>query len=188
MFLSALIAWYARSDHGARRARPPTPPFLLGGAVLALVLGLWDDRFGMEPQLKLLGQATAAGILLASGHIPDFGLPGPLDLDRSPGSSLIALMNAVNFLDNMNGVVGGLSAILFVGFALALGGRAAPTASPPPSSRSPAPASDSCATTSPAPGSSSATQAACFSAIVSAPRPSWPMMGAPPGWGRWAPS
>jgi UDP-GlcNAc:undecaprenyl-phosphate GlcNAc-1-phosphate transferase len=90
--------------------------YVAGGAVLALGLGLWDDRFGMEPRLKSLGQATAAALLLASGHIPDLGLPVYLNAAIAI-FALVAMMNAVNFLDNMNGIVGGLAAIALAGFA-----------------------------------------------------------------------
>lgn len=91
-------------------------PYILTGAILVLGIGLWDDRFGMQPRAKLLGQATAAALLLASGHIPDFGLPVALNATLAM-VSLIALMNAINFLDNMNGVVGGLAAIALGGYA-----------------------------------------------------------------------
>src|SRR5512139_75827 len=39
---------------------------LLGAALVAL-LGFYDDRWGLRPLLKLLGQILAAGILIASG-------------------------------------------------------------------------------------------------------------------------
>jgi UDP-GlcNAc:undecaprenyl-phosphate GlcNAc-1-phosphate transferase len=89
--------------------------FRVAGALVALVLGLWDDRFGMHPVLKLAGQAGAAGILLASGVVPDFGLGFPWD-GLIAVIGVVALMNAVNFLDNMNGMVAGLAAIALVGF------------------------------------------------------------------------
>ena len=89
---------------------------LLLGAVVALAVGLWDDRFGMGIGFKLVGQVAAAGLLLASGHVPDLGLPVWLDIAISL-FCLVGLMNAVNFLDNMNGVIAGLSAIALAGFA-----------------------------------------------------------------------
>ena len=89
---------------------------VLLGAIVALAVGLWDDRFGMGIGVKLVGQVTAAGLLLASGHIPDLGLPSWLNIAISL-LCLVGLMNAVNFLDNMNGVIAGLSAIALAGFA-----------------------------------------------------------------------
>ena len=89
---------------------------LLGGALVALLVGLWDDRFGLQPVVKLAGQGVAAALLLASGAIPDFHL-GPAANATLTLVALVALMNAVNFLDNMNGMVAGLSAIALAAFA-----------------------------------------------------------------------
>jgi len=116
VFVAALGGWLATRAWVA--AGPEREALtLLAGAFVALVLGVWDDRFGMRPSVKLVGQATAGVLLLGSGAMPDLGLPAliavPLLL-----VALIALMNAVNFLDNMNGMVGGLAAISLTAFAL----------------------------------------------------------------------
>ena len=95
---------------------PVLPYPLLSGAMVALLIGLWDDRFGMHPLAKLLGQGLAVTLLLASGAVPDFHLGWLINI----GATIlvtVALMNATNFLDNMNGMVGGLSAIAFGAFA-----------------------------------------------------------------------
>ena len=115
VFVSALLGWLAiLSD---RSADPGHPVFyLLGGAAVALILGLWDDRFSMGVPLKLLGQSAAAGILMASGNVPDLGLPTVLNVLFTM-LALVGLMNAINFLDNMNGMVAGLAAIALAGFA-----------------------------------------------------------------------
>jgi UDP-GlcNAc:undecaprenyl-phosphate GlcNAc-1-phosphate transferase len=90
---------------------------LLSGAFIALVLGLFDDRFGMQPGVKLLGQSAAIGTLLASGATPSFGLP-PEIAGAALVVLLVGLMNAVNFLDNMNGMLGGLAAIALLAFGV----------------------------------------------------------------------
>jgi UDP-GlcNAc:undecaprenyl-phosphate GlcNAc-1-phosphate transferase len=115
VFASALLAWSAAQSiqHASGSSGPL---FLLGGAFVALGIGLWDDRFGMRPSIKMGGQAAAALILLASGQIPDLGMPVALNALVSC-VALVALMNAINFLDNMNGVVAGLSAIILAAFA-----------------------------------------------------------------------
>lgn len=117
VFFCALGAWIV-----TRAVQPvPSDPRILPifiGAVIALGIGLWDDRFGMNPVLKLLGQGTAAAVLLLSGLTPYLGIPRPISFVLAL-VALTALMNAVNFLDNMNGVIGGLSAILLSGFAFA---------------------------------------------------------------------
>src|SRR2546426_808583 len=96
VFVCALIAWGASLNARPSASISSEAPLILGGAVLALGLGMWDDRHGMEPRVKSLGQATAAALLLASGHIPDFGMPLILDAALAL-VSLVALMNAVNF-------------------------------------------------------------------------------------------
>jgi UDP-GlcNAc:undecaprenyl-phosphate GlcNAc-1-phosphate transferase len=97
---------------------------LLAGALVALGLGLVDDRFGMRPSLKLLGQALAGALVLAGGVTPELGLPAPVEVALTL-VALVALMNAVNFLDNMNGMVGGLAAIALAGFGLVSAERGA---------------------------------------------------------------
>jgi UDP-GlcNAc:undecaprenyl-phosphate/decaprenyl-phosphate GlcNAc-1-phosphate transferase len=116
VFVAAVIAW------GFWLARMPHSPadeeawYLLVGAACTLAVGLWDDRIGMQPGVKMLGQAAAATMLITSGLIPDIGLPVGIEAAITL-VALVALMNAVNFLDNMNGMVAGLSAIALAGFA-----------------------------------------------------------------------
>jgi UDP-GlcNAc:undecaprenyl-phosphate/decaprenyl-phosphate GlcNAc-1-phosphate transferase len=113
VFVAAVVGWLIVTH--ASVLQNEVLCLLLGG-VVALGVGLWDDRFGMSIGIKLVGQIVAVGFLLASGHVPHLGLPLWLDLAVSI-FCLVGLMNAVNFLDNMNGVIAGLSAIALVGFA-----------------------------------------------------------------------
>ncbi|HEV2106359.1 MAG TPA: MraY family glycosyltransferase [Candidatus Eisenbacteria bacterium] len=116
VFLAALIGW------GLIMVRLPHAPadweayYLLAGAALSLAIGLWDDRFGMRASIKMLGQAAAATIVIAGGLVPRIGLPIGIEAALTL-VALVGLMNAVNFLDNMNGMVGGLAAIALAGFA-----------------------------------------------------------------------
>ena len=116
VFVSALAGWAAALALTHRPAGSEAT-FLVLGALVALVLGLVDDRFGMRPSVKLLGQASAAVVLMASGAIPPLGLPVAVEVFITL-LALISLMNAVNFLDNMNGMVGGRSAVLLAAFAV----------------------------------------------------------------------
>ena len=116
VFVCALAGWVA-----ARLLAPATYEreaiTLLWGASLALGLGLWDDRFGMRPGIKLLGQSAVIATLLTSGAVPDFGVPsevaGPVLIVL-----LVGLMNATNFLDNMNGMLGGIAGIALLAFGV----------------------------------------------------------------------
>ena len=123
VFVSGLAAWVGLHllGHGGSM---PEAPFLLAGALIVFLLGLWDDRFGMNPVLKLAGQAAAAVALLASGRLPGLGLPVPLEVALTL-IALVALMNAVNFLDNMNGMVGGIAAVTLAAFGCASASRGA---------------------------------------------------------------
>jgi UDP-GlcNAc:undecaprenyl-phosphate GlcNAc-1-phosphate transferase len=118
VFAASLGAWLATSPGTPVSSEHWGAGACLAGGLVALLLGLWDDRFGMQPATKLTGQALAAGILLAGGATPELGLPAGVSAALSL-VALVALMNAVNFIDNMNGMVGGLSAILLLGFASA---------------------------------------------------------------------
>ncbi len=123
VLLAGLAAWGVLRLAG--RADPVSAaPGLLAGALIVFVLGLVDDRFGMNPVLKLAGQAAAAAVLLASQRLPGLGLPVPLEVALTM-TALVALMNAVNFLDNMNGMVGGMAAITLAAFGLASAARGA---------------------------------------------------------------
>ena len=123
IFVSALIAWLA-VVLGSGTVVSREAVGLLAGALVALALGLWDDRHGMQPLVKLAGQALAAGILLISVSSPDLHL-GPAMNTTVTLVVLVALMNAVNFLDNMNGMVAGLSAITLAAFAWTSAARGA---------------------------------------------------------------
>ncbi len=93
----------------------------MSGALIVVILGLADDANGMRPSVKLTGQAAAAAVMLLSGGVQ--GLP----LHPVLGFCLalvwmVGLMNAFNFLDNMDGITSGLAAIATFGiFTLALG-------------------------------------------------------------------
>jgi UDP-GlcNAc:undecaprenyl-phosphate GlcNAc-1-phosphate transferase len=123
VFVAAFSVWWADRIF-LRNPADPEAAYLVAGACVALGLGLWDDRFGMQPIVKLVGQGLAAAIVVASGAAPEFGLGAPLDtLIVIVG--IVALMNAVNFLDNMNGMVAGLVAIALAGFGLLSAARGA---------------------------------------------------------------
>ena len=115
VFVGAFIAWLL-ANGALQRPADQEATFLMFGATLALAVGLWDDKHGMQPVIKLGGQAAAAAVLVASGAAPDFGLGQPWNALVTM-FGIVALMNAVNFLDNMNGMVAGLAAIALMGFA-----------------------------------------------------------------------
>lgn len=86
------------------------------GATLISLMGLVDDRWGLGSYVKLLGQIVAASILIYSGvQVQLFG--GWRDI----GLTLlwvITITNALNLLDNMDGLSGGIAMIAAVFFTL----------------------------------------------------------------------
>lgn len=89
---------------------------LLGGLIV-LGLGLWDDKFGMRPGVKFFGQIVAAFVFLlvsqSFGKL-NFGLLGDLLFFLW----MVGLMNAFNFLDNMDGLCSGISVLAATAFAV----------------------------------------------------------------------
>jgi UDP-GlcNAc:undecaprenyl-phosphate GlcNAc-1-phosphate transferase len=87
------------------------------GATIVSFLGIWDDRRGVRPVLKLLAQAGAAVILILSGIQVAF-LPHPA---LNVGITLlwiVGITNALNLLDNMDGLSGGVGAVAAAFFLL----------------------------------------------------------------------
>jgi UDP-GlcNAc:undecaprenyl-phosphate GlcNAc-1-phosphate transferase len=100
-----------------------TRAVMVAGGLIVLV-GALDDRFGVDALTKLAGQATSAGVLVLLGvqwlilPIPD-GFSGgwtQLVLDPNQGVVItvflcVVLMNAVNFVDGLDGLAAGIGLI-----------------------------------------------------------------------------
>lgn len=90
---------------------------ILVGATGVSFMGLIDDRWGLRPALKLVGQILAALLLYASGiYVGTFHHP-VLDLATTV-FWVVYVTNAINLLDNMDGLAGGVAAIAAAHFAL----------------------------------------------------------------------
>ncbi len=83
---------------------------LLSGVTFLALVGLVDDRYTLGIKSKMLAEVIATFALIAAGiHIQLFKIPL---IDYSLTLLwVVALTNAVNFLDNMDGLAAGLSAI-----------------------------------------------------------------------------
>jgi len=127
IFLGILVAVLPNLDVDRRYAS------ILIGAGLICLLGVVDDRFGIPPLPKLLGQIACAAIPVATGMTIDsitipliepstvsFGiLAYPLTI-----IFIVAVANVVNLADGMDGLaagVCGISALTFAILALSLG-------------------------------------------------------------------
>ena len=98
--------------------------YLVGtAALLMFAAGAIDDRRGISPGLKLLIQLVAAVLLVADGYTFELGAGGPAGRWFSAGLTvfwLLGITNAVNLIDNMDGLSAGVTAIA----AAALAGMA----------------------------------------------------------------
>lgn len=92
---------------------------LIGGGVILLVTGIWDDRYGMNAFVKLGAQVVAASIAIASGF--EIGQIGNVDNRVEfpfyiawPASLvwIVGITNAVNLIDGLDGLASGVGAII----------------------------------------------------------------------------
>lgn len=90
---------------------------ILLGATWVSFLGIWDDRWGMRPMLKLVGQIVGAVILIVTGVQVQF-LSSEILNWMVTAFWVVGLTNAINLLDNMDGLSGGITAIASAFFLL----------------------------------------------------------------------
>ncbi len=97
---------------------------ILFGASILVVIGLIDDRMGMMPNIKLLGQFLSAMVVVKAGLriecIGNYYLSVLVTYVW-----IIGITNAFNLLDNMNGLSSGIAAIsaLFFGAIAFMSGQ-----------------------------------------------------------------
>ncbi|NLF19234.1 MAG: undecaprenyl/decaprenyl-phosphate alpha-N-acetylglucosaminyl 1-phosphate transferase [Lentisphaerae bacterium] len=102
-------------DHGRAFAT------VVAGALVALFMGTWDDIRPLRPRVKLLLQIGAAAIAMYGGHgIWRLSLPWIGEIQLGLWGLPLTLfwylgcMNAINLLDGMDGLAGGVSLIVCI--------------------------------------------------------------------------
>lgn len=121
-FIGALLVsllvfiWYPHFG-GLDRSWLPRWGILLG-AVLAFLLGLVDDFFHLSPPAKLVGQISIAASVIFLGYTTNFFSPRIANeiVAQMPNILLtflwlVGITNAINLLDNMDGLAGGIAFI-----------------------------------------------------------------------------
>ncbi|OQY84513.1 MAG: undecaprenyl-phosphate alpha-N-acetylglucosaminyl 1-phosphate transferase [Chloroflexi bacterium UTCFX4] len=89
---------------------------LLSATWMAL-LGIWDDWHALRPMVKLGGQLFAVAILLLTGVQVEFLREPSLNIFITV-AWVLGITNAVNFLDNMDGLSSGVAAIASAWFLI----------------------------------------------------------------------
>ncbi|MBB5689527.1 undecaprenyl/decaprenyl-phosphate alpha-N-acetylglucosaminyl 1-phosphate transferase [Roseomonas alkaliterrae] len=129
-FVVGMAALYV----GAAYARLPPPQFLgvIGAAVAIAAVSLWDDVKDLRFSVKLAAQAGAALVAMAAGLTLDsLALPWigevPLGWIGLPLTLfwIVGCTNALNFMDGLDGLVGGsvfLAAVILCVVAAGQGG------------------------------------------------------------------
>jgi UDP-GlcNAc:undecaprenyl-phosphate/decaprenyl-phosphate GlcNAc-1-phosphate transferase len=97
---------------------------ILIGALGILLVGCLDDKYELRPKTKFVGQVLTALLVAASGARITLFVPNPVFHYAVTVLWILAVINAFNFMDNMNGLCAGLGAIAaayFAGIAAAEG-------------------------------------------------------------------
>lgn len=90
---------------------------VFGGSTFLFLVGLVDDIISVRPYQKLIGQLIGTGVLIAFGFtIPLTGYD-VIDIWITV-FWIIGITNAINLLDNMDGLAAGIAAIASVSLAL----------------------------------------------------------------------
>jgi UDP-GlcNAc:undecaprenyl-phosphate/decaprenyl-phosphate GlcNAc-1-phosphate transferase len=90
---------------------------VLGGSAFLFLVGLVDDTYTIRPYQKLIGQLVGAGILIVSGlKLPLTGFE-ILDIWITV-FWVVGITNAINLLDNMDGLATGIAAVAALSLAM----------------------------------------------------------------------
>lgn len=118
IWAAVLVAFVLTTDPG------PAYP-ILGGGTLLFVFGALDDVVELRPLTKIVPQVAAAGLAVAFGLRLSFFGSEALDIIASL-LWIVAITNAVNFLDNMDGLAAGVVTIAatYLGVSYLAGGQA----------------------------------------------------------------
>jgi UDP-GlcNAc:undecaprenyl-phosphate GlcNAc-1-phosphate transferase len=102
------------------RGRPPETVLgvMLATTIVALV-GLWDDYRPLPAWAKLAGQLAGVAVLIVFGIQVQLPIPQPLNIALT-FLWMLGITNAINFLDNMDGLSAGIAAVI-AAFILFLG-------------------------------------------------------------------
>ncbi len=91
---------------------------IFSGATVMVLLGFVDDLFSLPPWVKFIFQFLAAGLLVVFGVQLEF-LPGhPILAVILTLFWVVGVTNAINLIDIMDGLAGGITTLACLGFVL----------------------------------------------------------------------
>lgn len=121
MFLGVVAAFLVSSQHpffAIIWSEPVQVWAILGATALIVLVGVADDLWDLDWMIKLGAQFLAAGIIAWFGELQIYSLPiGGIAMGSSWMSftltvfSIVVVMNAVNFIDGLDGLVAGVCLI-----------------------------------------------------------------------------
>jgi UDP-GlcNAc:undecaprenyl-phosphate GlcNAc-1-phosphate transferase len=105
---------------GAFTVLPKLLVLLLGGALM-VALGLYDDKHDLRAGPKLLGQVVIASLVAAAGMQITVFIANPVVDFALTVLWIVTITNALNFLDNMDGLCAGVGLVCAGLFAFIAG-------------------------------------------------------------------
>lgn len=114
IFLATVTACLVFVDHSRETL------VVLGGSSFLFLVGLVDDVLHIKPYQKLIGQLIGAAIVIGFGIVVQW-TDSPIINIGLTIFWLIGITNAINLLDNMDGLATGIAAIAAVSLAIGFG-------------------------------------------------------------------
>ncbi|QKW21558.1 undecaprenyl/decaprenyl-phosphate alpha-N-acetylglucosaminyl 1-phosphate transferase [Kitasatospora sp. NA04385] len=124
--LAGLLAASQLSGLGRMFVQSADIKALLCGAGIMFVLGVLDDKWGVDALVKLGGQMIAAGVMVWQGiTVIAIPVPGYGSVPVTPTQGMlisvalvVVMVNAVNFIDGLDGLAAGMVCIAAMAFFL----------------------------------------------------------------------
>lgn len=112
IFLGAVVAMLtSREMYATQHGMPRTIQGALWAGLIVAVIGLLDDKLRLNAKIRLMVQAAAAGVLIHFGMAIKLPfLPWWLNYGLT-FLWLVGITNAINLLDNMDGLSSGVAGI-----------------------------------------------------------------------------
>ena len=114
VFLTSFVAYTILASETAAKISNKEVLAFFTACTMGFIIGLADDAYNTNPRLKLLGQIIC-GNLLVAGDIVIVLTPVLAINYLATVFWVVLIMNAINLLDNMDGVAGGISIPILLG-------------------------------------------------------------------------